>query len=741
MKTIKLQLTAISMLQRMKSCILMLMSLLAFNTVNAQIAVLDWIYYRSTAESISGGIYETKSTGFTTYGPLGFIRSYSNEYYEATEDSIQGVIRSIDSGGTVQWTTIIPQVAKVSAFPLQDQGLVGIPDPRKSNWQDWIDPPWLTVPYNISPTTSRLIQMDSLGNIVWNVALTNINRVSDWTVDSLGNTYLVGRTPETDSAGIKSNGIAIAKYDASGVQVWQRTKYTSGFRTSLADSDLGNEGEIIVCGKKAPKLMQPYTAYDKTFVTKYDNNGTALWTKEFTSFVNETDILTNVVADTNDDTWFADTQYDSQGNPTVYLRKLNGATGATVFTKKINNSGLICGFVLEEAYADVVATTTGMRCYNTNGMLLWSNNFIVQSYFLFADELFVVAKNVSATAPDDNHVIILDQDGIVLYQKNLSFGNHEEYMGDYSGVIVDGPSSMYVLINDTTPPYSTRITKLSSCDQFTYSFNATAAGIDVNNASCNNGQITVNWTGTFNSWMHLELWEGSLTTLPYDYDLSTTSHTFQNLTPGIYTVKAFDESCGAQEMTVIVRCPSPSSGFATTNITKTKAKLNWSAPACAGGYAVQYRMQGNPNWISVTTTNPYKQLSGLTPNMLYEWQVATKCGSETPAIYSDYSAVQTFSTPAQRPDMNEDSDDVANSEVTVYPNPVSNELTISTGSGLPASHLIVVNSFGQVVMEKSAAAINENETLQIETASLAKGIYLLQIVSEGEMVVKRFVKE
>ena len=48
---------------------------------------------------------------------------------------------------------------------------------------------------------------------------------------------------------------------------------------------------------------------------------------------------------------------------------------------------------------------------------------------------------------------------------------------------------------------------------------------------------------------------------------------------------------------------------------------------------------------------------------------------------------------------------------------------------------------GQSVFVKSAMDMKENELLKIDIASLSKGIYLLQIVSNGLNYTRKFVKE
>jgi hypothetical protein len=78
-------------------------------------------------------------------------------------------------------------------------------------------------------------------------------------------------------------------------------------------------------------------------------------------------------------------------------------------------------------------------------------------------------------------------------------------------------------------------------------------------------------------------------------------------------------------------------GLNTTNITNSSATLSWGAVPGATTYTVQYKPSSSSTWITAgNTTSTSYNLSGLSANTTYNWQVKTDC--------SNYSATANFTT-------------------------------------------------------------------------------------------------
>ncbi len=93
-------------------------------------------------------------------------------------------------------------------------------------------------------------------------------------------------------------------------------------------------------------------------------------------------------------------------------------------------------------------------------------------------------------------------------------------------------------------------------------------------------------------------------------------------------------------------CVSPGA-LVATNITTTGATLSWSPVAGAVSYSVQYHQMtptGSP-WITVTTQSNSITLTNLTCGSIYQWQVATICGTSAGGV-SPYATPIIFTTAA-----------------------------------------------------------------------------------------------
>lgn len=76
--------------------------------------------------------------------------------------------------------------------------------------------------------------------------------------------------------------------------------------------------------------------------------------------------------------------------------------------------------------------------------------------------------------------------------------------------------------------------------------------------------------------------------------------------------------------------------------------------------------------------------------------------------------------------------------ISLYPNPASNVLNINTGNAALPEHYTIYNTLGQTIMDKNITSAND---LQINTSSIATGIYVIKIAKGEESVSLRFVKK
>ncbi len=75
-------------------------------------------------------------------------------------------------------------------------------------------------------------------------------------------------------------------------------------------------------------------------------------------------------------------------------------------------------------------------------------------------------------------------------------------------------------------------------------------------------------------------------------------------------------------------------------------------------------------------------------------------------------------------------------QATIYPNPVVDELVISTNEAI--DHIQIIDALGKIVLEK--VITTTDKIISIPCAQLSKGIYYLQATSEDKILNKKFIK-
>ncbi|MFI5204150.1 MAG: T9SS type A sorting domain-containing protein, partial [Flavobacteriales bacterium] len=75
------------------------------------------------------------------------------------------------------------------------------------------------------------------------------------------------------------------------------------------------------------------------------------------------------------------------------------------------------------------------------------------------------------------------------------------------------------------------------------------------------------------------------------------------------------------------------------------------------------------------------------------------------------------------------------SEVVIYPNPFTNEISIS-GNFSGAMQVVILNPIGEMVLSTQLTL-----NLKLQTSNFSPGIYFLLVKSENTSVIKKIVKE
>jgi hypothetical protein len=255
--------------------------------------------------------------------------------------------------------------------------------------------------------------------------------------------------------------------------------------------------------------------------------------------------------------------------------------------------------------------------------------------------------------------------------------------------------------------------------------------------SCNDGKIKITPSGTFNSVLHLELYNNEDALLSsVDQESTTSPYTFKNLNSGTYHVKEFDGSCCEFDLNDLeVKCPKPT-GLFTSKIKNTSATVHWTNQGCNEGYKMQYRKQGESSWTTIKPAIDVSSyhITGLSANTGYEWRVAAACALADPSTNSKYSSIQTFTTSLRL----SESEDAGNPEVLLlYPNPAGEMITVELIEG-DAELIQLEDPSGRILMSEKITDESSKHILNV--ASLPAGIYLVTVKTSAGVLKKSFVK-
>jgi len=245
-------------------------------------------------------------------------------------------------------------------------------------------------------------KLDSTGVVIWTRQFGTVrySYVGGLAVDAAGNVIVAGAVGSNGAlAGQTSAGlidIFVRKYDPDGNELWTRQFGTAGHDYGYAVVVDGS-GDIFVSGSVDGALAgQTSVGNTDAFVRKYDAAGTELWTHQF---------------GTTDSEYATDMALDGSGNPVVvgsvygalpgqtsagqgdgYVRKLNGATGAVLWTQQYGSADedeALGVAVSSTGHVALVGSTRGalpgktqssyrdayVRKLDQNGGPLWTQQF------------------------------------------------------------------------------------------------------------------------------------------------------------------------------------------------------------------------------------------------------------------------------------------------------------------------------------------------------------------------------
>jgi hypothetical protein len=160
---------------------------------------------------------------------------------------------------------------------------------------------------------------------------------------------------------------------------------------------------------------------------------------------------------------------------------------------------------------------------------------------------------------------------------------------------------------------------------------------------------------------------------------------------------------------------------------------DWLENPVPSAYFLQVREQGTTSWMSYSSAIPNRFVSGLDAQKDYEYRLVVRYG--TPAASWGATEIYPLIQGVKEIDI------IHNLSFDVYPNPVSDMLTVEMVSDRQSSYLWqMYDMTGKVVMSGDHQVNAGLNYLEIETSSLPEGIYLLHSNVKGKILTERIIK-
>jgi len=181
---------------------------------------------------------------------------------------------------------------------------------------------------------------------------------------------------------------------------------------------------------------------------------------------------------------------------------------------------------------------------------------------------------------------------------------------------------------------------------------------------------------------------------------------------------------------------------AAHNITSSSAKIKWNSVLYVAQYTLQYRLQGTTTWTAKKVTDTFFVIQSLVASTTYEYRVKAVC-NVIGDVSTGYTTITTFTTTAFADNMVAGHGPGAISgAITISPNPTQNVFALQLNSSINGKVAItIIDAMGKHVLSEIRNASAGANEFSVDISRLPGGIYLVQIETNDQKVVKKLVKE
>ncbi len=165
-----------------------------------------------------------------------------------------------------------------------------------------------------------------------------------------------------------------------------------------------------------------------------------------------------------------------------------------------------------------------------------------------------------------------------------------------------------------------------------------------------------------------------------------------------------------------------------------KLRIAWDVEPDATKYQVKYKDLNGGDWIQTGTPYPYKVLTGLNPNTVYNFRVRSFCGE----FWGTYSPAVYFNTSTGTARL---ADEFEELEFEIYPNPAKDILNVNFRlSEFSKATLSISDMLGREIKTLNNSYDGMNNQ-QMDISDLEEGTYFIRIrTSGGISEIRKFVK-
>jgi hypothetical protein len=565
-------------------------------------------------------------------------------------------------------------------------------------------------------------------------------------VDVSGNVHFTGGfygSPDFDpGAGtqiLSSSGgedIYIAKLNTNGDHVWSKKIGGSGWDQGTAITTDAN-GNVYTTGYFTETIdFDPGAAVsnltndqsNNAFVSKLDVNGDFVWAKGLggTSISTDYGKGKGIAIDLNENVFvIGEFEGTIDFDPNAGVQNYSSAGSRDIFVEKFSSNG-------DLDWVNVIGNSDEQ---NASSIVLDNAGAIyIAGYFEGVIDVDPSPSNYSLTSAGSRDFFVENFDA----NGNMNFAVH------FGGTSYDWVNSL----------------ALDNAN------NIHLAGSFNDVVDFDPGPDTLNFTSlSSNSMYTLKLGQCSpvYTSLTAEscesYDVPSGNQTY--FTSGMYN-DTLSNSCGADSILTIdltINTPSSSidvqtacgsflwvNGVTYTSSTDTATYMTMNTAGCDSIVTLDLTI----NIVDVTVTNSDPTLTATASNATYQWidcdngnvVIASATNqSYTPTINGNYAVIVTENGCSDTSACYlVASSDVTElnfaSEISIYPNPTSQNVTIDLGEIYNAIEVQIVNPLGQII---SSENYDMKEILNLELTG-AKGVYYVVIQSENKKEILRIIK-